>query len=343
MINRQLLIFTLFVNISFFALSGPTPLKEIIVDGVIVESMAEAQALIKDGSTIYLGPGIYTTGIHIKYDNVILSGVKGTHFVNAVLDGKAAIITSGNNITIEHIECSRMHNLSGNGACIRHQGENLTVFGVYFHDSEEGILEAHNDGNMLIQFSRFEKLGYEGRAHGIYANGNMLEITNSNFIHMVSQAHSVKSRSLHTVINHCLFTSDKGDDSRLIDIPNGGELVISNSILHQSNTTVNRQVIGYGLEKMGRVRKHNVNVSNNLIIMERLKGNELIALPNWKADHLDYHVGLKNNILIGKHLDQKKWQKMNKLFTTRSDARLSQNELPSVSSLPLLINYLSSL
>ncbi|MDB1124943.1 right-handed parallel beta-helix repeat-containing protein [Vibrio algarum] len=315
--------------------------NEIVVDGLTVYSFKEAEKHIVDGSTVYLGPGIYTNGLEIKHNNVVLSGGKETHFVNAAIEGKAAIITSGDNITIENIECSEIRVSSNNGSCIRHEGENLTVVGVYFHDSQQGILEASNDGRLVIQHSRFERLGFKGRAHGIYTNGAELLVEDSTFSSTVSQGHSIKSRSKKNTIRNTLISSGNGDDSRLIDIPNGGVLIIENSILHQSKTTKNRQVIGFGLEKLETGRQNSVTVEDSLIIMEREKGNEFIGLPKNDNKNVPLDMNVKNNVLVGKHIDSKSWTSRNSYFESRFNAGLKEDVLPSVSALPKLMDLLS--
>ncbi|MDV7102814.1 right-handed parallel beta-helix repeat-containing protein [Vibrio sp. TH_r3] len=337
---RLLVFLLLFIQLPSY--SAVLKELEIVVDGKSVTDMKEAQKLIVDGSTIYLGPGIYLQGVHIKANDVVLSGSEGTHFMNAIIENKAAIITSGNNITIENIECSKIQSTSNNGACIRHQGENLTVSNVYFHDSEQGILESHNNGTTLVKYSRFERLGYNGRAHGIYSNGGELIVEHCSFISMLSQAHSIKSRSKKTTINHTLISTNKGLDSRLVDISNGGELTITNSILHQNNNTQNRQVIGYGLEKMAFDRIHTIKILSNLVIMERERGNQLLGLPNWKDGHVPFDINVFENILIGEHVDHEKWSDANYYFSDRNEAGLSLQTLPRLSALPQLFEYLSN-
>ncbi|WP_375750153.1 right-handed parallel beta-helix repeat-containing protein [Vibrio sp. HN007] len=314
---------------------------EVVVDGVTVDNMKQAEQLIVNGSTVYLGPGEYARGIHIRSDNVILSGSRGTHFVDAAIEGKGAIITSGKNTTIENIECSKIQVSAGNGACIRHQGENLTVSGVYFHDSEQGILEAPNKGKLLIKNSRFHRLGYNGRAHGVYTHGGALIIENSRFTSMLSQGHAIKSRSAKTVVRDSVISTGKGRDSRLFDISNGGEFILENSILFQSNYTVNSQVIGYGLEKLERTRVNSVKIENNLAIMEREQGNIFIGLPSEKDAHIPVEVNIANNILIGKHFDLERWQKDNIYFESRQAAGLDNGRLPELPYLDQLREILS--
>ncbi len=311
---------------------------EIVVDGRTVASMEEAEKRLKDGSTVYLGPGVYSRGIHIQANNVTLSGVEGTHFIDAAILGKGAIVTSGNNIVIENIECSNISVNHGNGSCIRHQGENLTVLGVYFHDSEQGILENKNTGTLTIKYSRFERLGNRGKSHAIYANGKALIVEDSSFIAMRNQGHSIKSRSLSTDIHRCLLTTDTGTDSRHVDVPNGGELVITDSIFHQTSSTSNRQVIGYGLENLKPGRTNSIEVRDNLVIMERDRGNEFLALPKSLESAPNFNA--YRNVLVGRMYDLDEWKRTNTYYSDREQARLSAIELPELSQLPNVLSLI---
>ncbi|MDG3088302.1 hypothetical protein P7F88_20395 [Vibrio hannami] len=333
----------LLVLVHFSAFAIPLSEGEIIVDGVTVEDMKQAEKLISDGSTIYLGPGIYSNGIHIRKNNVTLSGSEGTHFVDAAIEGKAAIVTSGENTVIENIECSRIKVSSGNGACIRHQGRNLTVLYSYFHDSQQGILEAKNNGSLTIKYSRFERLGNRGRAHGIYTNGAELTVENSTFLSMVSQGHAIKSRSIVTTINNTFISTEDGKDSRLIDISSGGILNLSNSVLIQTNSTVNRQLIGFGLERMNTNRKHHLNIQNNLVIGERERGNEyiLVAPPKkWDAK-VELVSEVHSNVIVGKYYDIDKWKSGNTWYKDRADAGLSLDNSSFLSTLKSTLALLS--
>ncbi len=306
----------------------------IIVDGVVFESIKPAEAAIKEGSVVYFGPGEYTDGIHIKEDNVVLSGSSGTHFIGAEIQFKGTFVISGNDTRIENIECSQVKGAK-NSACIRHQGKNLTVSNVYFHDSHQGILEAPNDGFLKIEYSKFERLGNRGRAHGIYTAGKELIVNHSSFIGIIKQGHAIKSRSFKTSIRNTLVTSELGNDSRLIDVPNGGILLVENCILHQGINTVNRQVIGFGLEKTGRNRTHSVLIQNNIAILERPKGNEFLA---FNAE-LVRTPTVKNNAIIGPSRNMDMWKKENIMFKDREEANLKLTSLPKVSDIESLLLF----
>ena len=70
---------------------------------------------------------------------------------------KNTLVVMGNSVLIEGLECSGIHVPSGNGACLRLEGKDITIRKVFFHDSEEGILGGR--GLTVIEDSRFERLG----------------------------------------------------------------------------------------------------------------------------------------------------------------------------------------
>lgn len=310
--------------------------NEIVVDGISYPSFKAAENSIQDYSTIYLGPGIYSEGLHIRANHVWLTGSQKTHFVDAAIENKAAIVVSGKNVTIETIECSDISVYTHNGACIRQQASGLTLRNVYFHDSEQGVLQAHSTGDLTIEFSRFERLGDSGRAHAVYSHGDNLIIRDSVFIASKDQGHEIKSRSKTTLIENTLISSQNSDDSRLIDISDGGQLIITNSILHQGAQSVNRQVIGFALENMGRKREQSIVIKDSLIVMERIKGNEFLALNSDKKSQIKLDVS--GNVLVGAFLDSENYQALNRVFESRTDANIAADKLPNIQQLPNLLN-----
>ncbi|MER2491837.1 hypothetical protein [Catenovulum sediminis] len=315
--------------------------NHIVVDGRSYSSMQAVEKAIKNYSQVYIGPGTYTEGLHIKANNVTISGSSGTHFQGAVIKGKGTFVVSGNDTRIENLECSLVEVPSQNGACIRQEGKNLTVFGVYFHDAEQGILQNPNTGSLTVQFSRFENLGKSGRAHAIYAQGDTLLISDSEFIASKDEGHEIKSRAKNTHITNSLIASKNSRDSRLIDVPNGGIFILENCILQQGNATANRNAIGYALElkeEYKNKRKHAVLIQNNIIILERERGNLLFSSGKYKFAG---KITIQNNVLIGKIVDIERYRDNNTHFTDRNHARLKNETLPQVSQLTQLIDLLT--
>jgi hypothetical protein len=137
-----------------------------------------------------------------------------------------------------------------NGAGIRHEGERLVVRDVYMHDGEQGVLAGDGDAvTVLIEDSTFERLGQDGRAHGIYINHIAeLVVRRSRFLRSQNEGHELKSRALRTVIECSVLASLDGTDSRTIDLPNGGDVLIDRSVIQQGAASPNRNVLAYGLE-----------------------------------------------------------------------------------------------
>ena len=74
-------------------------------------------------------------------------------------EGKAAIVVYGGNAVIEDLRCSHIVVPSGNGACVRAEGVNITLRRVHFHDAESGVLTHWRAGRVVIEDSLFERLG----------------------------------------------------------------------------------------------------------------------------------------------------------------------------------------
>lgn len=84
----------------------------------------------KPGDVILLAPIIYRRGIVVRPSGVTLRGQPGTNFVGGVAQGKAAIVVTGNDVTLESIACADIAVPDKNGACVRAEGRNITLRGV---------------------------------------------------------------------------------------------------------------------------------------------------------------------------------------------------------------------
>jgi len=307
-------------------LSGSGKLDGIWVNDKEVGSLKEASRILENGDLIQIGAGTYQQALIVRADDVTVVGIGHVVIEKASAEGKAAIITKGNNIHIKNIECRYIEVRDNNGACVRQEGKGLTLTHVYFHHSQQGLLAGRRSGTVLIEDSRFEQLGLNGRAHGIYVNGDTLIIRNSLVIAAKSQGHEVKSRAAETIIENSVIASLSATDSRLIDIPNGGVLVIKKSILQMGVNSSNQDLIGYGLEK----RAHTINrveLTDNLIVMERNGNNALFHKHNRLPDML-----AKNNLIVAARPPE--LEGFNLLFTSRSEAGLeAYPKLPKIDQL----------
>ncbi len=239
----------------------------------LFEDPVQATHSLRDGETLLIGAGQYRKSLVISASQVTIEGDGNVHFSHAQALGKGNFVVKGNDVLIRNIQCSQIRVADRNGSCIRHEGENLTVDHVYLHDSQQGILTGNNPGLVIIRDSRFERLGNNGQAHGIYIGGGRLLVEDSIFLASKSEGHEIKSRATATLIMNSVIASLDGRDSRLIDLPNGGDFSLFNNVLEQGPHSRNGDVIGYALETgatHGRVA-----IKNNIFILERAGYNRL--------------------------------------------------------------------
>ncbi|HTI80366.1 MAG TPA: right-handed parallel beta-helix repeat-containing protein [Acetobacteraceae bacterium] len=124
-----------------------------------------------------------------------------------------------------------------NGAGVRAEGHNLTIVNSHFIDNENGILAANiASGTIRILDSEFRGNGKCAPkcAHGIYVGSiGVLDIERSRFLGQ-HEGHHVKSRALRTVlIGNDIADGPTGNSSYLVDVPNGGDLVVQNNTMEK--------------------------------------------------------------------------------------------------------------
>lgn len=275
------------------AIDGPDGTEGIWLDGINYPNLTAAAKQLKDGSHLRLGAGIYQTALNIRQHDVVIEGIGQVVFDGATSDGKGAIVARGDNLTVKNVECRNIAVPSLNGACVRLEGRGLTLDHVYFHSSETGLLEtARQHGHIVIRNSRFENLAAGARAHSIYLNSASLHLVDSVILANRNQ-HSLKSRGPLTLIERSIIASLSAQNSRLIDLSNGGELFVTESILQQGDNAVNNQAIGFGLEGIKHA-KNSITLRDNVILLERRQSNVLLH-PGNNSPLLNIH----SNVIIG--------------------------------------------
>lgn len=296
---------------------------EIWVNGRIFTSLQEAFDFVSVAGIIRIGPGIYKKGgVLKKKDRVHISGSDGTIFDNAAVAGKGAFVINSNDVTIENITCRNTVVKDKNGACVRFEGTNLTLRHVIFTDSENGLLAGNKSEKILIEDSVFERNGKIGRAHAIYVNAGHLTIKRSKFLSSKDEGHAIKSRAERTFIENSIVASLEGNDSRLIDIPNGGIAVIRNCLLVEGPNTVNWQLFSFGVEKKHPYDVNIFRLENNVIMTDREGGSELIMVDEAMPQPV-----IKNNIVVGDFMNYD-WPINNFFYESREE--LNWPEAPTL-------------
>jgi hypothetical protein len=157
---------------------------------------------------------------------------------------KAIFITAGNDITVRRITFAAARVIYHNGAGIRAEGANLTVEDSRFLDNENGILAGGPPSSVVrIIGSTFRGNGScEGAcAHGLYVGFAIaaLVVQGCSFTD-TRIAHHIKSRARTTIIvGNRIEDGAGGTSSYLINVPNGGNVLIQGNLLQKGRRSDN--------------------------------------------------------------------------------------------------------
>ncbi|MBL4800622.1 MAG: hypothetical protein JKY45_01940 [Emcibacter sp.] len=244
----------------------------------ILKKPSSAIKRAQNGDVIKIIAGVYENDYAIiNQDNLTLEGINGYAHLRSsgpVPGGKAIWVTNGKNIIIRKIEFSGAKVPDKNGSGIRLQRGSLIIDDCYFHDNQMGILTSGNkEARLLIQNSEFNHnillipdMRYP--AHNIYV-GMISEFIMEHSISRGAQyGHGVKSRARTTIIRQNRIF-DEGDISAsyLIDVPNGGKVIIENNYLYKNKNAQNNTFISYGAEGM-KYKDNALSILHNTAINE---------------------------------------------------------------------------
>ena len=220
-------------------LSVPATAKTLLVGtSETFKSPSGAAAVAKPGDVVRIDPGTYFD-CAVWTANDLKIEAAGPHVVltDKVCEGKAIFVVRGDNATISGLSFARARAPDGNGAGIRAEGTNLTIADSTFVDNQEGIIAGENlRSTIIVRNSQFERNGtcVSACAHGIYANHiARLVVSHSRFLE-TRAGHHIKSRALRTdITDNRIEDGPNGTSSYLVDIPNGGSLILVNNVMEK--------------------------------------------------------------------------------------------------------------
>ncbi len=265
-------------------------------------------SLINDNDTIQIDAAIYKNVPQVKWskNNLYIVGVgagrprleAGATIANDMSNGKGIFVTSGNNIRIENIEFANAVVVDHNGAGIRQEGANLYVKRCRFVANEMGILGGNIPNcKTTVEYCEFLNGGSTqnpGYQHNIYINHIDTLLFRYNYSHdAIAEGHEFKSRANYNFILYNRISNEKSEDSRTIDLPNGGTSVIVGNIIEQGENSANTNLLGYGLEGLTNNAPHNLWLANNTFINKKSKGSFVHIAAGTNT------LFMKNNILTG--------------------------------------------
>ena len=205
---------------------------------------SQAAAIAASGDRIEIDPGTYEDCAVWRADHLTVAGTgPGVVIENRICQGKAIFVTDGTDITIARLTLRHARVPDHNGAGIRAEGGDLALRAVRFIDNEDGLLAAPAPrATIRIEDSVFEGNGVCAPvcAHGIYVNDlAKLSIIRSRFFE-THDGHHIKSRARVTeLIGNTITDGPRGTASYLVDLPNGGALLMRDNTLEKGPKTEN--------------------------------------------------------------------------------------------------------
>jgi hypothetical protein len=258
-----------------------------------------AAAVARDGDTIVIAAGEYFDCAVWRANHLTIEG-KGTDVVitDKACEGKGLFIARGNDMTIRNLTFTRARVPDGNAAGIRAEGVNLRVEHSRFVNNENGILANPSPGSTItIVDSEFIRNGKcdPNCAHGIYTGEiALLHIEHSKFLE-TKVGHHIKSRALRTeLIGNEISDGETGTSSYLVDIPNGGSLVMTDNVMEKGPHSSNQATaVSIGAEGVSH-RTAELTISGNKFTND--EDRETVFIRNMTATE----AALSGNSFKGK-------------------------------------------
>lgn len=233
-----------------------------------------AAAVARPGDVIRIAPGTYEDCAVWRADGIVIEGEDAERVIigNRICLGKGVFVITGNDVVVRGVTLSGARSDDANGAGIRAEGVNLTVEHVRFIRNENGILHAGvRRGALIVRDSTFIDNGSceKDCAHGIYAGPlELLRVERSRFV-ATRAGHHVKSRAYRTeVLDSDIEDGPNGTSSYLIDVPNGGAVMLRGNRLAKGPRSSNRSTaISIGAEGVDRPTPE-IRIDRNVLVLD---------------------------------------------------------------------------
>ncbi len=309
----------------------------------------DPQRLIKEarpGAVVTIPPGLYGQGLSIdKSLTVRLKDVR----LRGVAKNKAIVSVKCNGCTVViedfHGDGREAGCLGGNCAGIKAEGVDfrLTVRRARIDNTVMGILTDNRGGRLVVEDSLIENTGLNDRSrtlgHGLYAGSiDALIVRRTTIRNVNSAGHILKSRARETVLENVRLLGEQGFHSRAIDMPCGGSLRMTNSVIQHGEKSDNEDVIALGTEpRRCAIQPSRVSITKSWIVIDRATSTGRNILFRWRAplaalELRDNHIvnlgkwssrnAARGDVEIADH------SRHNKICRTRAACGLEQDQVP---------------
>jgi hypothetical protein len=267
--------------------------------GRVLKVPSQAATVAGNGDVVRIDPGTYEDCAFWRASHLLIEAAgPGVRIAGRVCGEKGIFVTQGSDITIRGITFADATVVWHNAAGIRAEGANLTVENSLFLNNENGILAGGGPDSVLrITDSAFIGNGSctAACAHGVYAGAPifLLDIEHCVFLD-TKTAHHIKSRARNTVVRDSrVEDGPDGTSSYLIDVPNGGNVLIEGNVLEKGARTSNAgAAISIGIEGIK-------NPTGALIVRDNVFRSDVEGRTMFVRNSSDARVDLSGNTITG--------------------------------------------
>ena len=201
---------------------------------------SQAARVAQPGDRVVIAPGLYRDCAVWRTPDLTIEAAPGGEVVitGPICAWKGLFVIAAPRVTVTGLTFRGAAFEGGNAAGIRAEGGDLRILRSRFEGNQNGILTHHRlpEARLLIEDSVFTGNGalIVECAHGIYAGQWALVAIRRTRFEGTRVCHHVKSRALATAIEDSAILDTPGNQaSYLVDIPNGGDLLLRNTVLRK--------------------------------------------------------------------------------------------------------------
>lgn len=207
--------------------------------GHALQVPSQAALLARAGDRIEIAPGTYADCAVWQAPRLTIVAPAGDATITGPsCNDKGLFVILGSGVSISGLTFRGARNSEHTGAGLRIFGDDVSVSHSRFLDNENGILAGGSPNSVLrVSDSEFRGNGScaGACAHGVYAGrpiaALLVERCRFSDTHV---GHHVKSRARTTaVVGTRIEDGADGTASYLIDVPNGGNVLIQDNVLHK--------------------------------------------------------------------------------------------------------------
>jgi hypothetical protein len=281
-----------------------------ITSGVTYATVSAAISASSSGDVIDVSAGTYVENFPKITHNLTIEGVGGlASFTtpSSPINGQGILVTDAQ-VVLKSLELYGASVGDGNGAGIRMESGTLTVIDSYIHNNQDGILANAGPGFVLVSGSEIAYNGAEdGATHNLYIGAVSSFTVENSYIHDALGGNEIKSRAAVTTVTGNRIQDNSADSSYGVDVPQGGNVTITNNVFQKGANTANWIYIHFGGEDDPSYTNSTAAVSGNTFINDMPAGNDPYFFTNTttnnaspaNGDHSAYPATISGNTGYG--------------------------------------------